>query len=311
MIGKNIKNNQGESEEKIWNIRGKKAYFGLLLVLIFSAGIFLGIFLNSKQNNTTANISSSISGSLTTPNNTTLPAAAPASQEPNPAAQNSNSSVPLPTATIINLPSSVMAGDLFNMEIKFDSDILALIQNVGVNYSLKNISQPQNQNDFDYKSEYLCVNSHSSHGCNISASFPIKISIAFPGTYHVRAHGLSYGREVWSQEKTIEVSASDKPVKEINLTIGKNGFYQDNQNNAQVSAGGKAVFLKLTVPSDWTSLNIPSQLNSPGVDFRGCGQSVSATPGNTTQIKINPTHCIITAYYKDSISVIGGLEILP
>ncbi len=206
-----------------------------------------------------------------------------------------------PRIEIVSAPMSVEAGDIFLVSWRVDSEAKTT-PHMAVHYGRFSVPNPSGPDDYPSASVFLC----SRQQCSLPGFFSVSLGIFDAGTYYFRAHAVIDGNNVWSEERTIEVSdtSANQPTPEVNqpmpsstsyydIEADDHGFYSADSSrisSLSVSRGSEAA-LKFAVRKE--------NVYYGGLDFRGCGVLSNTTkPGDSIEVRFVPeSDCDITSYW--------------
>lgn len=112
-----------------------------------------------------------------------------------------------PEITLKISPESASASEEF--VVSWEVSGTGKIPHTAIHYGPKSVADPKGPSDYPKATEFQCQDVQ----CSLPNSFFAKIKIDAAGTYYYRAHAVVDGKNVWSEEKKIIISAKAPATK--------------------------------------------------------------------------------------------------
>ena len=201
---------------------------------------------------------------------------------------------------ITSAPAQVNVNNSFSVSWYINTSP-SKITHTSIRYGTESLPNPVLPSDYPESSAVLCTGTN----CNVPGPFSIQMVLENPGTYYFRAYALVNGINLWSAEHNITVSTPTIPVtRNINLEADDYGFYMNGSSSSSLTVNrNDLVNITITLRTENTY--------GGGLDFRGCGESVYAMPGQSTVVSfVAKSNCAISSYWpgtgilKSSITIV-------
>lgn len=175
------------------------------------------------------------------------------------------------------------------------------ITHSSVRYGKEHIETPSLPSDYSHSSSILCTGTN----CNVPGPFSVQIAFDEAGTYYARAYALVNGINMWSDE--IQITASNPVVPVVRyyeIEADDYGFYINGSPAPSLEVNRNDIV-------NITFVARTSNVYTLGLDFRGCDQSSTVVPGESTTMSFTAkNNCAISSYWpstgvlKSSITII-------
>lgn len=206
------------------------------------------------------------------------------------------------TITITSAPSSAKVGDQTTITWKVEG-AQKKASHTAIHYDYK--SHPGKYDEtmtFDKTGYPDFTKKYASGSYDTPESFTDTITLGKEGVLYYRAHVIIEGENYWTPEKSILARPKEKPAQQPiepvdkTYTIEANdlGYYMNGAKIESITADrGDKIRVKFNVSKD--------NVYYGGLDFKGCGVSGGAKPGESTSLVLSTYNsCSITSFWPSS-----------